>query len=268
MSSSPTLRQLQLAELDILRAFTRLCDGEGLRYFLVGGTLLGAVRHGGFIPWDDDVDVAMPRPDYERLSASLGASGDDRYALQTYRTEASCPYVFAKLMRDGTSLRERETEHLPIRHLVSIDVFPLDGAPAGRLPRLVHAWVHRFCRLRIKADTRLTGPKRLLARLISLAPRSWAIGLLEWFARRYPYDKSPYVVTPGGAWGYARESAPRSWFGEGVRVTFEGEQLVAPRGWDHYLTQMYGDYHLPPPLEARNSGHELTQVELDAAPGR
>jgi lipopolysaccharide cholinephosphotransferase len=269
MSTEPvTLRQLQLAELEIMREFQRVCMENSLRYYVLGGTLLGAVRHQAFIPWDDDVDVGMPRPDYERLSAIADRVFADGYALQSRLTEPAYPFMFAKLLDTRTHLVDRATAGLAIRHCVSIDVFPLDGTPERGTARKVHQWALRWCKLRLGAEFprgRLGG---YLARASRLAPRSWAAGLSERFARRYPYDRSATVVNPGGAWGYERESVSRSWFGEGAALPFEGLTVIGPKEWGLYLTHIYGDFMRLPPEEQRTSTHTFTGVTLRGAADR
>ena len=121
------LRALQLVELEILREFVRLCEANGLRYYLAYGTLLGAVRHKGFIPWDDDIDVTMPREDYERFAAICGAGLPGGLRWQSYATEGHYPVWFGKLIREDTVLRQALSDHLDISQSVFIDVFPLDG---------------------------------------------------------------------------------------------------------------------------------------------
>ena len=99
------LRDLQLVELEILREFVRVCEAHGLRYYLAYGTLLGAVLHRGFIPWDDDIDVTMPRPDYERFARICASELRPGFTWQSYRTDRHYPFLFGKLLKDGTVLR-------------------------------------------------------------------------------------------------------------------------------------------------------------------
>lgn len=123
------LRTLQLRELDLLLEFRRVCDLFGLRYYLTAGTLLGAVRHKGFIPWDDDIDVAMPRSDYDKLARLASQYVSKKYVYQEYRTERNFPYYFAKLRERGTQVEEPILRTIQMEQGYYIDIFPLDRCP-------------------------------------------------------------------------------------------------------------------------------------------
>lgn len=123
-------RALQLNELEILQEFKRVCKANHLEYYLTAGTLLGAVRHQGFIPWDDDIDVAMPRRDFEKLALLCRSHLKEGFYYQDCRTEKDYPYYFAKIRREGTEVLEPCLEAFNIRKGQYIDIFPLDGCPS------------------------------------------------------------------------------------------------------------------------------------------
>ena len=200
---------VQLHILELLSWFTAFCKKHGLRYFALGGTVLGAVRHQGFIPWDDDGDVGMPRVDFDTFCSLAPREMPHDQALETARTNSAFPYAFAKLYRNDTTLTESGTEDLPLRHGVFLDIFPLDGIPASRGAAAVHRLVWRAARLRLATGVHKSGLRKLglIARLM---PRSTAVKLLVQMGRRWPYDRARRVVNAGGAWGYEREfGAPR-----------------------------------------------------------
>lgn len=121
------LRGLQLAELEILKEFIRVCNKLKLKYFLDSGTLLGCIRHGGFIPWDDDIDVSMPREDYEIFLKKGQKELKTKYFLQTYNTDKEYTNIFAKIRNSETTFIESTVKNLDINHGIYIDIFPLDG---------------------------------------------------------------------------------------------------------------------------------------------
>lgn len=123
------MNELQQKERDLLKIFIDFCDKNKLTYFLVGGTLLGAIRHKGFIPWDDDIDVAMPREDYDKfiVLASKHFTKDKDVFFQNYRTDKYYPYVFSKLRDSNTTFIEKIYKHVDMNHGVYIDIFPIDG---------------------------------------------------------------------------------------------------------------------------------------------
>lgn len=261
------LRRLQLVELEILEELARRCDAASLRWFVIGGTLLGAVRHRGFIPWDDDIDVALPRADYERFVALCRGSGDARFAWQSCETSAAYPFMYGKLLRAGTHVVDAAVAHLPIQHAAAIDVFPLDGAPGSAAARRVHGLAFKVATTALGARIRRTGARRLLAYAFRVVPRAWAVALIGLLAHRYPYDASPFVVNASGAWGYRRECQPRRRFEPPVHLEFEGMPVPAPGQWHAYLERVYGDYLELPPPDRRRSRHALAIGRLGGDAG-
>lgn len=123
------LKNCQKIELEILKDFRQICESLGLQYYLTAGTLLGTIRHQGFIPWDDDIDVAMPREDYDKF-AMLGAEKlGDGYIYQSHITEPNFPYYFAKIRKTGTRVEEPILRSIPMDQGIYIDIFPLDQCP-------------------------------------------------------------------------------------------------------------------------------------------
>ena len=260
---SPELRNLQLVELSILREFVRLCNAHGLRYFLAYGTLLGAVRHQGFIPWDDDIDVTMPRDDYDRFAEVCVSELRGGFRWQSYATEGGYPHWHGKLVKANTVLREAWSEHLQFEQSVYIDVFPLDGIADRRWEALAQHVLVSILRLRLGADLKRTPAKRLLVRLAKVLPRHTAIQLAEAMGRRYPTGTSRKWICVGGPYGRRRQAFPGRWFGAGANLTFENLTLVAPAEWDSYLSQLYGDYLTLPPTLDRVGTHGVTELQLE-----
>lgn len=127
--SNDELMRIQAIELEILKKFAEICKRYSLRYVLDSGTLLGAVRHGGFIPWDDDVDVGMPRTDYERFLEIAQTELGDEYFLQNRKSDPKCPFLFSKIRKNGTLFLEWNKRNIKMHHGIFIDVFPYDILP-------------------------------------------------------------------------------------------------------------------------------------------
>lgn len=253
------LRALQMEQLAGLKELRRVCRENGLRYYLSGGTLLGAVRHHGFIPWDDDMDVTMPREDYERLIRLCGehALGPEYY-VQAAETDETYPHYFAKLRRGPA----RPYAELTDREEGCVDIFPLDKCPDGKaLGQFYFGWMHVLnnailyhtergfvCRFR----------HRYLFPLWRVV-RHLSVGRLR--AMRNALRKAMDALSSGrrlcavcGVYGYPREVREASWFDEPAEMEFEGERFSVPSGWDPMLTNMFGDYMSPPP-EGERHGH-------------
>ncbi len=251
------IAELRRIELDILDHVARFCDERGIKWFLIGGTLIGAIRHKGFIPWDDDIDIGMLRPDYERFVREFPDRGT--YRLRTPE-RGSYMYPFTKVVDTRTSVREEE---LTARNLgVWIDVFPFDGAPSrDYCPSLTKTWrrIREYIRTR---NLPVSGKGRRLARKLGiwatlplrLLPNNRAALRLKRIAMRHSVSDSPYIGIL--VWGYGlREIIPRCAFDGIDFVEFEGRKLPAMSGWDLYLSTVYGDYRTPPPPEKRKSSH-------------
>ena len=126
------MTELQNKELEILKQFIFVCDSLSLKYFLVCGSALGAVKYGGFIPWDDDIDVAMPREDYDVFVERANTLFPPNIFLQTYKTDTKYPHIYCKLRDSNTAYIEKSAAALEINHGVFIDIFPLDGYPSEK----------------------------------------------------------------------------------------------------------------------------------------
>lgn len=257
------MQDLQLVELSILHEFVRLCDTHGLRYYLAYGTLLGAVRHHGFIPWDDDVDVTMPREDYNRF-AEICRSGDLRHGFrwQSYATETRYPHWFGKLIKTDTVLRQAPSQHLLYEQSVYIDVFPLDGLANKSWEAFAQRVLLGICRLRLSVNLKRTPLKRVAAQLTRVLPRRSVISVIGAINRRYPAGRASKWICVGGPYGHRRQSFPSRWFGLGQARVFEDLTVTGPVEWDRYLAQLYGEYMIPPPPGDRVSHHEVRELRI------
>lgn len=239
------LRQLQMKELEMLLEVDRLCKKHQLTYYLIGGSALGAIRHGGFIPWDDDIDIALPRHDYQRfLEVSLKELAD-AYYLQTYRRQPHFPFPYAKVNSNNTTFIETGLQKLKIHHGIFIDVFPLDGVPNRLLMQRVQEFFFKVARrIPIGLSQRLTF-LRCLA--------------MDWVISRVSLDHADNWANRVGG---RREIMDRAIFGTPRYLEFEGHQLPVPNQCEKYLTNIYGQYLEVPPVDQRN-GHNPWVVDLN-----
>ena len=261
MNEINDMHKIQEIAYEILIFFDEFCENNNLSYVLAGGTLLGAVRHNGFIPWDDDVDVLMPREDYEKfLSISSGWTG-------IYRTISNrnmhMPYfAFAKILDIRTILYEEC--YRPQELGVYIDVFPIDGLPDtdldidikfSELERIKRKLTLCTQKIRVGKRPWMIFPKILIfpiARMIYSAPQ--LVDQLERKAMANLYKDSKFVAFQVLGYG-KKEIVPRELFENRIRHKFGERELWIPKDYHTYLTSLFGDYMELPPLDERNSHH-------------
>ena len=258
-----SLEEIHEALLGILVAFDEICRKHGLRYSLAYGTLLGAVRHKGFIPWDDDIDVIMPRPDYEKLHEIIffgeGMPGDDFSCSDDRGREAE--YPFMKLM--DTRFRVKSTTHMEVPYLW-IDIFPADGIPAEekarkKLSRKIDFQVFAVVISRwytvegaLGKVLRVVGcPFYLLWQAIFGKRR--AIGRINRLANSVGYGSGQFCDCI--CWGPNRTATPIDFFDRLSEVPFEHHNFYIFADFDAWLTMRYGDYMTPPPEPMRETHH-------------
>ncbi|MCI7330967.1 MAG: LicD family protein [Selenomonadaceae bacterium] len=260
-------RQLQLRLLTILEDFKWLCQKYNLHFSLFGGTMLGAVRHQGFIPWDDDIDVAMPRPDYERLKTifSQGEINGHPYLL------TSGGYPFLKLFDLNTRFVPLSDHDIDQYHYLWIDIFPLDGFSDSDEENRKIIKKFKFyrkvlgysCRKIFNGKSALNKIQNFIKKFITLK-LLWCLltriigeqKIANWIdkqAQKYPYEKADYIgCVSYGLYGMG-ECMKKSEAEILCELDFEGQRMPAFSCWDSYLHGIYGDYMVLPPLEKRGS---------------
>ncbi len=255
--------ELRGVQLTVLSEFDRLCRQHRLTYYVTYGTLLGAIRHGGYIPWDDDVDVMMPRADYDRLTATFAVAPPLHLRLDSPATRPGWPFPYAKISDDRTEVFEPLAEPLPLG--VNLDVFPLDPVPEGPLVRMLQARVLHLLlwavELRYIATERGRGWHRpaslaVVKPLLHLVPARLLVAAVTRLAR---------VGGRGAGWVGVRVgsydwSVPAAALGTPQEITFDDLQLLGPADPHAVLTAMYGDYRQLPPVPERVSHHAFIAV--------
>lgn len=267
-----TLEEMKLIQLDILEKLSEFCDANHLRYYITGGTLLGAVRHNGFIPWDDDIDINMPRPDYERF-LEIARGTLDRYTVVSAFDNTENDALILKVFDPTTVVCETvKTIDGVKRHYahVFVDVFPLDGLPSNKRLFKVHCMYIHFlvglCRTAING----TSGRSLLKRLVRvpMIPIAKAMGPLYWKKRirkaclKYSFDKSDKIGVLLSRNRFKDYLNKDEYMPYDDSLIFEGKHFHAPKCYKKHLTMLYGDYMQLPPEEKRNSGHLLVGKRL------
>lgn len=248
-------KQLWAMELEMIEEFQRICARNGLTYYAVGGTLLGAVRHGGFIPWDDDVDLAMPREDFEKFIAAAKNELNEKYFLQTPDTDPGYYYGHLKIRMNGTTcIRRSEWPHrMPFHQGAFIDVFPLDAVPDGERAMRRHKRLVRFFHVVCTSapyDLRAGGIRHKLRfrlchmLLVLIRPIHFA----HWrdrAAQRYDGERTRRIGQLTQCYKRPECIWPREIFGEPAELPFESIVLAAPADYEAELDREFGDWRTP-----------------------
>lgn len=255
MKNRLTVEEVRQVEIDILKYIDSVCRANDIPYFLDYGTLLGAIRHKGFIPWDDDIDICMKRDDYNRFLKAIEASPSDQYLLLTDKKDNGYYYEFGKMVDARTELTETGLNELPGMG-VWVDIFPKDNLPSCH--KIIRTLSFISVSMRIFA-THKQFPKQypsycypiwLIARMFGY--RFFMSVTKFWQRTAHKTKKVKFVgdlrdrTAPKYYW-------PKDMFDEAVMLDFENEKFPAPKKWDEYLKGLYNDYMTLPPEEKRRA---------------
>ena len=271
MSKKPlSLEELKRYQLGILDAVAAFCNQNGIRYFLSGGTLLGAVRHKGYIPWDDDIDICMLREDYEKFIRIFN-DANERYKVYSIENNPTFLREYGKVLDTQTLLYEPDENGYKL--CVNIDLFIMDAAPAE--DQIVTEMYDRRDKLRRKKILREQSKYQRVTGFHSLwyyiqgvfrrmVPERYYVLQLVKNAKRFRDPKSEFVGDFSGIYhGLPRTKVKRELFAESTLLDFEGKRYSAPAGYDAWLTALYGDYMVLPPEEKRVSHHSFVAYSLE-----
>lgn len=252
-----SIDQIKHIQVEILQSVADFCDQNNITYFLAAGTMLGAIRHNGFIPWDDDIDIIIPRPDFERLLKIFKMENLD-LGYPTLSSNYLYPYI--KISDNRTYQKEKFSVEMNLG--IHIDVFPLDGFPKEEDLIKQHLLKLKSYRKLIlnkifKLSNRLSNFKRIVLGVIRyVIPVKYYIKKIIKTAKLYEFETSENVGI--AVWGYGKgEVNPREVFRDSVEIEFENRIYKAPIGYDIYLTNLYGDYMKLPPESERERKHHF-----------
>lgn len=260
---------LQEKELELLQIFVQICKQLQLRYYCVCGTALGAVKYQGFIPWDDDVDVALPRDDYNIFLEKAPALLPEYLFLQNYKTDPAYPNIYCKLRDSRTTFIEKSVADLPINHGIYIDIFPLDGYPHAHYKQnILEFHKKRYSHMLSSSFTEPPRSKKSayiyhLLRFLRVHKATQKVAkAYEKRISSHPIEGSDLICNHGN-WQGKLEYAPKEQYGMGTDAVFEGLKVRVPEKYDAYLTQKYGDWRADLPLSQQVGHHYCTVCDLE-----
>lgn len=261
------LRKISLVQLDMMDKIHEICQSQNITYFMIAGTLLGAVRHKGFIPWDLDIDIAMLRDDYERFKKVCTTHLKQPYVYLDHHNCRLYPRPHALVSRTDTNVVTKYDPMNPklVELGIYIDIFPLDNAPDDTVLRQKQAktlqLIRKFKSYRIPYSYSHKKWKRNAHYVVS--------GLLSWLSVRrinqyqqnqmtkYAHQDTQCICSMASQYAYDKQCMDREIYGNPVLLEFEGRKYYAPEKYTEYLTHLYGDYMQLPPEEKRNANLEF-----------
>ena len=261
-----TLEDIHRIDLDIVKEFIKVCEKHHLKYYIIGGTFLGAIRHQGFIPWDDDVDIAMPRRDFEKFLMIADSELPKNLRVTTFYNDLEYRYYLPRIMNLDTKVVEKRYENTEKTTHLFVDLFPIDGTPNNIFFRKIYYFKILFNRMMISwyyideidPSRKRKSYEKILIFIGKILPTKKIINpkkrlaKIDKLLKKQDIEKSNNIGTIMGAYR-TREIVPKEYFGTPTKYKFEDIYLTGPEKYDEYLTHMYGDYMTPPKDKNTNS---------------
>ena len=268
-------RRMQLLQLDMIKELDRVCRKHDIGYILVGGSMLGAIRHKGYIPWDDDADIAMLREDYDRFKEHIQELDPAICFFQDHDTDPEYRWGYGKLRRTGTKYVRVGQAHLKCKTGIFIDVFPMDDVPLSVPGQMLQDFQCFILRKILWSEVGRCTEKGFMKRwysLLSKIPADTVFRKLEHYTKKsknstpnrvrtllFPavgklYYKSRYLKD--------RYAMPKEWFSERAEYEFEGEMFFGTKDYDAILTHFYRDYMQLPPEDQRDAHSPCIEIQF------
>lgn len=269
-SEKEILEKLHKLELEIALELKRICDKYQIEYFLIAGTMLGAVRHGGFIPWDDDMDIGMLRVDYDKFINICKKELSEKYFLQTWDNDSEYPFSYAKIRINDTKIIEKFSKNSNAHLGIFIDIFPFDNVPNSNIRKKIQGkeiyilrrllWIKKGYGKEYFTSILDKLKYEILRHISNLFTFTYLKEKLYRILTKYNEEVSEFVFTDG-SYGYDKEMIKRKWVTNLSTINFEGEKFLAIKDYNEYLSYFYGDYMVLPP-EDKRGGHQIIDIDF------
>lgn len=271
MDEKNELMALQKKSLEILQVFKEFCDKHHLLFYFCGGCCIGTIRHRGFIPWDDDIDVFMPRKDYEKLTELWPAEmGDTKYRFCRSNEKEFLRSLLSAISDETTTFIKERQSDLDISHGVRLEILPLDGCPSSRSKRRLQILWALIYQLYMNQEAPTSkgrlfewGGKLLLGMAPSWKRRYKIAKFAEKQMSKYPIESCDRITELCARYQYMVNEYPREAFESAQYQQFEGLEMPIPVGYDAYLQMAFGDYMSLPPEEQRIPKHEAVYIDVE-----
>ncbi len=262
------ITEVQALQLELMKKVHSFMEENHIKYYLIAGSALGAVRHKGFIPWDDDIDIGLFREDYEKF-ISLADSFDKSYDVVNYKNRNNCDYALTRIYFPNTYIDLPSVEKTGLDKRLYFDVFPLDNVPddKGELTKYEKVIVKKKTLIQ-RIDARNDKSSKLqimVKKIISLVLIPWRnciIASFDKLARKYYGEETKNVCSLSSQYSFKKQVIPKEVYGVPTLHVFDTEKFYVPEKTHEYLTILYGsNYNEVPPVEKRRKGHDIYLIE-------
>lgn len=265
------LIKVQFVQKSIAKELDMFCLKHNLNYWLEGGSLLGAIRHNGVIPWDDDFDIGMLREDFNILIKYFN-SKESIFELKYLTNDKNYPFMLAKIMLKDSIFKEKSLKNTEYKQGIYIDIFPFDNAPDSKIGRIIQKKETNFLKkiLGIKDNIDHQKGKKnikfiitnILKIVLRIIPRKFILDLLQKRAQKYNDKLTNFVYSVGTGYKYEKKLFPRSWVENTIEKNFDETSFQIPKSWRLYLRQVYGKYEILPPKDSRENRHDIIELNF------
>ncbi len=250
------LDKLHSVEMEILDEIDKICKENNINYFLTGGSMLGAIRHGGFIPWDDDMDIGMAREDYDRFIEVYNKNPNPKYYLDCFENNKKYYLPFAKLKKNNTIFLEEAAKHVQLHKGIFVDIIPFENAKkedsfSQKLQAVIVRTITETMFYKNKIGKKESYRHPIADRILGIFPATWLMRIQSKFMKMHKDNNSKYLVALAGTYGYKKETNPREFYLPTKDIQFEDRVYCGMNMPDKYLSRIFGDYMTPPPVEKR-----------------
>lgn len=262
------LRRVQYIQLDILKVVSKICTDHNIKYYLIGGTLLGAVRHKGFIPWDDDLDIAMMRSDYNKFIEVCKKELPHDLFLQNSETEKNFWLFITKIRKNNTRFDDNITIKTKNHPGIYIDIFPLDNVPEkdSIIQKLQYNGIRLLTSVMLYKNGYREYNSNIVKRvsaILSILPYTVIVKFSSLLTNIYNKKETGFVTSFMSNYGYKKQKMNKiKVYGNGKKLLFEDEEFFVPYDYEAYLTQIFNDYMQLPPVEERGIRHKRLNIEI------
>lgn len=263
------LRKLQLTEKEILDEIVRICEDNSLNYYLIGGTLLGAVRHKGFIPWDDDLDIVMPRKDYDKFrKLCVDGALKEKYHLHSLDTDPEYWLIFAKVRKKNTLFNEKNIACIEAPKGIYVDIFPLDEARSvaalgKRIRTKIIKWLSMAIYRRRGLQFTYGRTKEIALAFLSMFSIKTISAIQNWLMQFENGKGGEYYVNYGSNYETEKQTMLKTVYEPAGQIEFEGTMYKCPRDYEYVLCRIYGENYMTlPPVEKRIT-HQPVAISFD-----